>query len=195
MRPVTSPTPARAPLPPLTLVLGGAESGKSVHAERLAEARDGPLLYIATAEPLDEEMTARVARHRARRGPRWRTREVPLALPEAIRAADAETAAVLVDCLTLWLANLMGAERDPAREAEALAAALARTAAPVILVSNEVGLGIVPENPLARRFREHAGRLNRAFAAAADRVDFLAAGIPLALKSPGAAPSMESNAI
>ncbi len=178
-----STSPGRV-LPGLTLVLGGAESGKSVHGEHLAESTAGPLLYIATAEAGDGEMADRIARHRARRGSRWRTVEVPLALADAIENAGDGLTAILVDCLTLWLANLMGAERDSAVAADDLVRALGRAPAPVIVVSNEVGLGIVPENALARRFREVAGRLNRHVAAAADRVDFLAAGIPLALKSP-----------
>ncbi len=173
-----------SPVPPadVTLVLGGAESGKSLHAERLAAAAGAPLLYIATAEAGDGEMADKIARHRERRGACWQTLEVPLALPDALIAAEAGTAAILVDCLTLWLANLMAAERDLDAASAALVAALARAPAPVILVSNEVGLGIVPDNPLARRFREAAGRLNAQIAAAADRVDFLAAGLPLTLK-------------
>ena len=182
MRRMNEAKPSAVPPADVTLVLGGAESGKSLHAERLAETSGAPLLYIATAEAGDGEMADKIARHRERRGDRWHTLEVPLALPDALAAAEAETAAILVDCLTLWLANLMAAERDLDAAGRALVAALARARAPVILVSNEVGLGIVPDNPLARRFREAAGRLNARIAAAADRVDFLAAGLPLTLK-------------
>lgn len=164
----------------ITLILGGARSGKSRLAEELAAARAGELLYIATAEAWDDEMRARIAEHRARRGGRWRTLEAPLDLAPAIAAAGAGV--VLVDCLTLWLSNLMHAERDVAAETNALLSALQAAKAPVLLVSNEVGLGIVPENALARAFRDHQGRLNQAVAAAADQVIFMAAGLPLVMK-------------
>lgn len=164
------------------LVLGGARSGKSRYAQARAEALPGPLLYIATAQALDEEMADRIARHRADRGPRWSTRDVPLDLPAAIRAEAAPGGVLLVDCLTLWTSNLLFAERDLDRETEALADAVADAAGPVLLVANEVGLGIVPDNALARRFRDAAGRLNQAIAAAADEVQFVAAGLPLRLK-------------
>jgi adenosyl cobinamide kinase/adenosyl cobinamide phosphate guanylyltransferase len=139
-----------------------------------------PWLYFATAEPGDSEMRARIAAHRGRRGAEWRTIEVPRALPAAL--ADAPDAAVLVDCLTLWLSNLMLADADIAAETGALEAALRRRAAPTVLVANEVGLGIVPDNALARRFRDAAGLLNQRIAALADRVVLVAAGLPLVLK-------------
>lgn len=164
------------------LVLGGARSGKSRYAQTRAEAHGGALLYIATAQALDAEMEDRIARHVADRGPRWSTRDVPLDLPAAILADAAPERVLLVDCLTLWTSNLMFAERDLDAETEALARAVARATGPVILVANEVGLGIVPDNALARRFRDAAGRLNQAIAAVADEVQFIAAGLPLQLK-------------
>lgn len=166
------------------LILGGARSGKSRYAEALVEGQPGRCLYLATAEPGDAEMAARIAQHQARRGPRWRTVEAPLDLAGTLERLAAPDAAVLVDCLTLWLSNLMGAARDIEAESAALAAALGRLAGPVVLVSNEVGQGIVPDNPLARRFRDHAGRLHQRVAEQADAVAFLVAGLPLALKPP-----------
>ncbi len=171
----------------VALVLGGARSGKSSLAQRLAEGCGAPLLYLATGEPRDEEMAARIARHREERGPAWETQEEPVALSEAISAAQGRYQAVLVDCLTLWLSNLL--LQDPDEEAleralEGLLTVLAQTKSPVILVSNEVGLGIVPDNPLARRFRDLAGRLNQRLAALADLVVLVAAGLPLVLKRP-----------
>ena len=171
---------------PVTLVLGGARSGKSRLAEEmtsraLAAGCQGAV-YIATAEPGDAEMRERIERHKSRRDRRWRTVEEPLELPGALsRNADAGTA-VMIDCLTLWLGNLMAAGRDDGEAAQALLAALSRAPGPVVLVSNEVGLGIVPENALARSFRDRAGRLNQAVAAAVDRVVFVAAGLPITLK-------------
>ncbi|WP_447765168.1 bifunctional adenosylcobinamide kinase/adenosylcobinamide-phosphate guanylyltransferase [Sphingopyxis panaciterrae] len=164
------------------LILGGARSGKSRHAQSLAEAFDGALLYIATGEAFDAEMAERIARHRADRGPRWTTHEIPLALPAAIAASSSARRLVLVECLTLWTSNLMHADRDIDTDISSLVDALDRAAGPVILVSNEVGLGIVPDNALARRFRDAAGRMNQAVAAAAQRVSFVAAGLPLRLK-------------
>ena len=163
-----------------TLILGGARSGKTTHALRLAEASTGGLVMIATAQALDDEMTERIARHQAERGPRWRTLEAPLDPAGALAQVRADEAAV-VDCLTLWVSNLMFAEQDIERETKTLVAALAGRE--VILVSNEVGLGIVPDNALARRFRDEAGRLNQRIAAAVERVLFIAAGLPLVLKS------------
>jgi adenosylcobinamide kinase/adenosylcobinamide-phosphate guanylyltransferase len=169
----------------LRLIIGGARSGKSAHAQALAEReaalRGGAPVMIATAEALDDEMGERIARHRAERGPRWRTLETPLEVAPALSALRAEDCAV-VDCLTLWLSNLMFAERDLEAATEALLAAAARAAGEVIFVSNEVGMSIVPENALARRFRDEAGRLNRRAAERADRVTVMFAGIPLALK-------------
>ena len=172
-----APPPAR-----ITLVLGGARSGKSTHAEALLDDHAGPRLYIATAQARDDEMAARIAAHRARRGLSWRTVEAPLALAETLEAESRPGAALLVDCLTLWLSNLMEAGRDIAAETQRLVACLGRLEGRTVLVSNEVGLGIVPENATARAFRDHAGRLNQAVAQAAGRVVFVAAGLPLTLK-------------
>ena len=165
----------------IILITGGARSGKSARAESRAHGFAGPPFYIATAEALDAEMRERIAQHRARRGNGWIEREAPLALAEALEATDGDGAR-LVDCLTLWLSNLLHAERDWSQEATRLAATLARQSSPVILVSNEVGLGIVPDNALARLFRDAAGRLNQLIAQAADEVEFVVAGLPMRLK-------------
>ncbi|WP_242138321.1 bifunctional adenosylcobinamide kinase/adenosylcobinamide-phosphate guanylyltransferase [Sphingomonas sp. TREG-RG-20F-R18-01] len=164
-----------------TLFLGGARSGKSGLAQRSIEQCAGPLTYLATAEAGDAEMIDRIARHRADRGPRWRTVECPVRLPEAIRAVG--TGAILVDCLTLWLSNLMLADLDIARYTRELLTALADTPLPVAIVTNEVGLGIVPDHPLGRAFRDAAGRLNQAVAAQVDVAYFVAAGLVLPLQS------------
>jgi adenosylcobinamide kinase / adenosylcobinamide-phosphate guanylyltransferase len=171
-----------SPLPRLTLVLGGARSGKSRYAESLVETAARAGLYLATAEARDDEMRERIRRHRARRGAHWSTIEEPLALGERLRREANAERPIVVDCLTLWLANLLEAARDVERESAALLEALAAPAGPIVLVANEVGLGIVPENALARRFRDDAGRLNQAIAARVDRVVFVAAGLPLVLK-------------
>jgi len=170
-------------LPPVTLVLGGARSGKSRHAEALVESAGGDCVYVATATAGDEEMAARIAAHRARRGPQWTTVEAPLDLVDALHRECRAGRAVLVDCLTLWLSNLLGAARDPAAESARLIAALPALGGPVIFVSNEVGLGVVPDNALARAFVDHAGRLHQDLAAAAQSVVYLTAGLPLPLKS------------
>lgn len=167
-------------LPRLTLVLGGARSGKSRHAEALVTALPPPWAYIATAQALDEEMKARVAEHRARRAAGWQTLEAPRDLAGAL--AEAAGQPVLVDCLTLWLTNLILADLPLEPEVQRLEEALAQATAPVVLVANEVGLGIVPENALARRFRDEAGRLNQRLAVRAERVVFLVAGLPLTVK-------------
>jgi adenosylcobinamide kinase/adenosylcobinamide-phosphate guanylyltransferase len=167
--------------PRLTLILGGARSGKSRHAEALTESRPPPWRYIATAQPLDDEMAERIARHRARRPDGWITREAPLDLAGALgEAPDGQP--VLIDCLTLWLTNLVLGGGDPEAEASRLTAALAAPRGPWVAVANEVGLGIVPENPLARRFRDAAGRLNQAVAEQADQVLFMVAGLPMRVK-------------
>jgi adenosylcobinamide kinase/adenosylcobinamide-phosphate guanylyltransferase len=172
----------------LTLVLGGARSGKSRHAEGLVEASGLARFYVATAQALDPEMTERIRHHRERRaGAGWITVEAPLALAATLADVARPGRAVLVDCLTLWLTNVLlaadeGGGRDVAAEIAALADRLSRLEGPVVLVANEVGLGIVPDNALARAFRDHAGRLNQAVAAAAQRVVFVAAGLPLTLK-------------
>ncbi|MBM3627963.1 MAG: bifunctional adenosylcobinamide kinase/adenosylcobinamide-phosphate guanylyltransferase [Alphaproteobacteria bacterium] len=171
----------------VALVTGGARSGKSAHAEalarRLAGAR-GACTYIATAEAFDDEMRARIAQHRAQRGAGWTTREAPLDLAAAIGEEARPGRVVLVDCLTVWIGNLMHAGRDVAADCAALVAALAAARGPVVLVAREVGLGIVPDNAMAREFRDHAGRLSQAVAAVATHVDLVAAGLPLALKRP-----------
>jgi adenosylcobinamide kinase/adenosylcobinamide-phosphate guanylyltransferase len=165
----------------LTLVLGGARSGKSRYAESLVTACPPPWTYVATAEPLDDEMRARIAEHRARRGADWRTVEAPFDLAEALQRNSAG-GAVLVDCLTLWLTNRMLADADIEEDSARLEAVLSGIAAPVVVVSNEVGLGIVPDNALARRFRDAQGRLNQRIAARADRVVLMVAGLPLVVK-------------
>lgn len=167
--------------PSLTLVLGGARSGKSRHAEGLLAGLVGPRHYLATAEALDAEMAERIARHRADRGADWQTQEVPHDLAAAIRAVP-DGAPLLVDCLTLWLSNRLLRDADLEAESAALLAALARPRGRWILVANEVGFGIVPDNALARRFRDAAGRLNQSVAAAADRVVLVVAGLPLVIK-------------
>ena len=165
------------------LVLGGARSGKSRYAQQRAEAEKGALIYIATGQAFDAEMQERIAHHQADRGDRWRTVEAPLALTDAIRAEAASDRVLLVDCLTLWASNLMLADRDIEAAAVALAACVAQVQGRLILVSNEVGLGIVPDNALARRFRDVAGRINQRIAQAVDEAVFVAAGLPLALKA------------
>ena len=164
------------------LILGGARSGKSRHAEQRAEALPGALVYIATGQALDQEMAERIARHRAERGPRWRTVEAPLELPDMLAQQAGAGRVVLVDCLTLRISNLMQPDRVPEAEGERLAQALIACPGPAILVANEVGLGIVPENALARRVRDAAGRINRRIAEVADEVQFIAAGLPITLK-------------
>jgi adenosylcobinamide kinase / adenosylcobinamide-phosphate guanylyltransferase len=166
----------------ITLVLGGARSGKSRHAEQLALASGRAPVYLASAQALDNEMAQRIAAHRARRGPAWRTVEEPLELVAALRREGAPERIVLVDCLTLWLANLMGAGRDVAAESARLLEALPRLAGPVVLVSNEVGQGIVPDNVTARQFIDHAGLLHQGIAERADAVFFMTAGLPHRLK-------------
>ena len=165
----------------LTLVLGGTRSGKSAYAESLF--RDAPApVYLATGTAGDSEMAERIAFHRARRGARWRTIEEPLDLTGALRRESLPDRPILVDCLTLWLGNLMGYERDIEQAFDGLLAALPDLAGPVVMVSNEVGWGIVPDNALARRFRDHAGTLHQRIAAIAERVVLVTAGLPLILK-------------
>jgi adenosylcobinamide kinase/adenosylcobinamide-phosphate guanylyltransferase len=169
-------------LPAITLVLGGARSGKSRYAEMLVTSAARAGTYIATAEPGDDEMAARIAHHRARRGEFWRTVEAPLDLAAAILAHADPTRPVLVDCLTLWLSNLLGAGRIVEHESEALLGALRDACGPVVLVSNEVGLGLVPETKLGRDFRDAQGRANREVARACDAVVLVAAGLPTLIK-------------
>lgn len=164
------------------LILGGARSGKSRHAQARAEALAGDLVFIATAQAFDAEMSDRIASHQADRGPRWTTVEAPVDLAGAIARHGRADAVLLVDCLTLWTTNLLLADRDIAAATGQLVLAIARAPGPVLFVANEVGLGIVPDNPLARRFRDEAGQVNQAIAAAVDEVLFVAAGLPLRLK-------------
>jgi adenosylcobinamide kinase / adenosylcobinamide-phosphate guanylyltransferase len=164
----------------LTLVIGGARSGKSRYAESLVTALPPPWIYAATGQGLDAEMTARIAAHRARRGAGWTTVEAPRDLAAALTAHA--KAPMLVDCLTLWLSNLMMAEAQIEPEIDRLVQALAEATAPVVLVANEVGSGIVPDNALARRFRDLQGGLNQRIAAQADQVVLVVAGLPLYLK-------------
>jgi adenosylcobinamide kinase / adenosylcobinamide-phosphate guanylyltransferase len=177
-------------LPPVTLVLGGARSGKSRFAESLITATPGLWVYLATGEAGDAEMAARIRHHREQRGEGWITIEETLDLSGALHRAAGEGRAILVDCLTLWVSNLMAAGRDVTAETERLIAALLQVAAPIIFVANEVGLGIVPDNALARAFRDEAGRVNQAVAAAATRVYFVAAGLPLVMKDETAVASV-----
>jgi adenosylcobinamide kinase/adenosylcobinamide-phosphate guanylyltransferase len=164
------------------LVLGGARSGKSRHAESLADNHAGERVYIATAEPGDEEMRLRIAEHRRRRGREWRTIEEPVALAGVLERACTESSFVLVDCLTLWLSNLMMRSIDAGNETKELCRIVPRLAGTLVFVSNEVGLGIVPENELGRRFRDHAGLLNQRVAAVCEDVVVMVAGIALKLK-------------
>ncbi len=170
--------------PSLTLIVGGARSGKSRRAEALIEAVPGPWTYVATAEAFDDEMRDRIDHHRARRDARWRTLDAPRDL-----AATLETIApgtpVLVDCLTLWLTNIMLAGGDVSDECRSLVDILARPTGPWVVVSNEVGSGIVPESALARRFRDEQGRLNQMVASVAGRVELVVAGIPMIVKDLG----------
>ena len=167
-------------VPKLTLVLGGARSGKSRHAEGLIAALPPPWTYVATAEAGDEEMAARIKSHRERRGAQWRTIEAPRELAKALAACG--DGPVLVDCLTLWLSNLMLAEANVEEETAQLEETLAATKGPLVLVANEVGSGIVPSHALGRRFRDMQGVLNQRIAARAERVILMVAGLPLALK-------------
>jgi adenosylcobinamide kinase / adenosylcobinamide-phosphate guanylyltransferase len=165
----------------VVLITGGARSGKSRHAEARARAFPGRPVYIATAEALDAEMAERIAKHRARRGDEWIEREVPLDLTQVLIETDGGGAR-LVDCLTLWLSNLLHAERDWSQAVSDLAHSLSRQRSPVVLVTNEVGLGIVPDNALARTYRDAAGRMNQTIARVAGEVAFVVAGLPLKLK-------------
>ena len=164
----------------LTLVLGGARSGKSRYAETIITALPPPWIYAATGQALDAEMTARIGAHRARRGAGWTTVETPRDLAATLTAHGRTP--VLVDCLTLWLSNLMMADASIDAEFDRLEQALDKATAPVVLVANEVGSGIVPDNALARRFRDLQGVLNQRIAAQADQVVLLVAGLPLFVK-------------
>ena len=173
-----SPTTSHA-----AFVLGGARSGKSRFAEALITDTGLERHYVATGRAWDDEMRARILQHRATRGELWTTHEEPLELVERLEAIDGEGRAILIDCLTLWVTNLMmETERNIAADFAALAEFLPRARARLVFVSNEVGLGIVPENRMAREFRDHAGRLHQMIAAAAAEVYFIAAGLPLKMK-------------
>lgn len=177
----------------IELILGGARSGKSGYAAQRATASGLPVTFIATAQACDDEMASRIARHRAERPRDWRTVETPLELTAALRAEAAHDRCLLVDCLTLWLSNMLLAGRED--EIEALITTLPDLPGRLILVSNEVGFGIVPENALARRFRDEQGRLNQKIAALAERVTLVVAGLALELKCPpGAASPSPSRA-
>ncbi len=174
------------PLPAISLILGGARSGKSTLAEIWVEAeakrRNTQATYIATGQAWDKEMEERVALHQERRGTIWQTVEEPLKVAELLPTLPTKQP-ILFDCLTLWITNHLLAEHDLDAEIDTLLNALQQAPAPVVCVSNEVGLGIVPDNALSRRFRDAQGRLNQKVAAIADRVVFVAAGLPMVLKS------------
>ncbi len=165
----------------IILITGGARSGKSRRAEARARSFPGQPVYVATAEALDAEMIERIAKHRIRRGKDWIEREVPLDLAQTLIETDGGGAR-LVDCLTLWLSNLLHSERDWSHEVTHLADTLSRQRSPVVIVTNEVGLGIVPDNALARTFRDAAGITNQTIAGVADEVEFVVAGLPMKLK-------------
>lgn len=169
----------------LYFITGGARSGKSSYAERIAEARSGRRAYLATAMALDAEMVERIEAHRIRRGSRWETFEEPLAVADLLKKLSGRYETVLIDCLTLWLSNIMAhsaGDEDIERRVEELLSAFREFKGACIVVSNEVGLGIVPDNPLARRFRDLAGVVNQRVANAADEAYFMASGIPMRLK-------------
>lgn len=168
--------------PRVMLITGGARAGKSRYAERLMTARPARHAVIATGTPGDAEMAERIARHKAERDKSWDVIEQPISIRSAIRNAARPDRIVLVDCLTLWISNLMAEGRELENEIQGLVGTLQTAAGPVIVVSNEVGLGIVPDNALARAFRDNLGRANQAVAATADCAVFMAAGIPLVLK-------------
>jgi len=176
------PAPPHPALPRLTLVLGGARSGKSRHAEGLITAHAPPWIYVATAQAFDEEMTERIAHHKAIRAEGWQTLETTRDLAGVVRTHADSTTPMLIDCLTLWLSNVMLADMDVPAACADLINTLSTARGPIVAVSNEVGLGIVPDNTLARAFRDAQGRLNQEIAAVADRVILMAAGLPLTLK-------------
>ncbi|MDG3039747.1 bifunctional adenosylcobinamide kinase/adenosylcobinamide-phosphate guanylyltransferase [Roseicyclus marinus] len=164
------------------LITGGARSGKSQLAERMTLGLGDPAIYIATAEAFDAEMEDRIARHRARRGPEWTTVNAPLDLVGALRDSDGQGKPRLVDCVTLWLSNLMLGDHDWEATVAELTDLVPRLSAPVVFVTNEVGSGIVPENALARAFRDAAGLSNQRLAQICDEVWFCVSGLPLKVK-------------
>ncbi len=164
------------------LVIGGTRSGKSRHAEQLAMAHRGQRVYIATADAGDAEMEQRIAQHRARRGDGWLTVEEPLELACALRRQAADETFILIDCITIWLSNLMMDKRDVAAEVEDLCDMVRALPGRICMVSSEVGLGIVPDTPLGRYFRDEAGFANQMLAQEADEVHFIVAGLPMRLK-------------
>ncbi|MBA4047621.1 MAG: bifunctional adenosylcobinamide kinase/adenosylcobinamide-phosphate guanylyltransferase [Sphingomonas sp.] len=166
----------------MTFILGGARSGKSRHAQIMAEAMAGQLIYIATAQPFDDEMADRIARHRRDRDDRWQTIDAPIELAAAVRTQGVSDNIVLVDCLTLWMSNIMLSGADVDAAIDELVEALRALPVPGIIVSNEVGLGIVPDNAMARQFRDHTGRLHQRIAEIADRVEWMVAGLSLRMK-------------
>jgi adenosylcobinamide kinase / adenosylcobinamide-phosphate guanylyltransferase len=186
---MTEQAAASAPRTRSVLVLGGARSGKSAYAQSLAEAHSPDRLYLATAAAGDDEMAARIARHQADRGQGWTTVEEPIEIAAALLKHAQPTRVVLVDCLTLWLSNVVLAGRDPGPAVTALAGTMAELPGPVIFVSNEVGMGIVPDHKLGRDFRDWQGRANQKIGAVCDAVIFVAAGLPLQLK-PAPTPSV-----
>lgn len=164
-----------------TFILGGARSGKSRHAEMLIENFPAPWMYVATAQAFDDEMRERILHHRARRSQEWKTIDAPLDLSGALTQVPQERP-ILIDCLTLWLTNIMLAERDIESEIAKLLVSFSQRRGPMVVVSNEVGLGIVPDNALARKFRDVAGRLNQSVAAQARHVLFMVSGLPMIVK-------------
>jgi adenosylcobinamide kinase/adenosylcobinamide-phosphate guanylyltransferase len=167
----------------LTFITGGARSGKSARAQALAERHTGELVYLATAQAFDDEMTDRITRHQMDRGPRWRTVECAIDLPDAILREAGDDRVLLVDCLTLWTSNLLLNGLDFSEASKCLLDALSAARSPVIVVSNEVGMGIVPENALGRQFRDMAGRLNQDVAAMADCAELVVSGLVVPLKT------------
>lgn len=172
-------------LPRRSLILGGANSGKSAYAEKLCDESGLPKFYIATAQAFDDEMQAKITRHKARRGPEWSSVEAPLELASAVLTIPTN-AVVLLDCVTLWLSNQLLAEADMEAVCDDLLSALKQSAASIIVVSNEVGQGIVPETSLGRRFRSLQGQFNQDLARQSDRVVAVMAGLPMVLKEPKA---------
>ena len=172
-----------AEFPHLTLVLGGASSGKSLWAEGLVLSSNRSPVYLATAEPSDREMSEKIVRHQERREENWQLIESPIDLAPYFKTVSSDHV-ILLDCLTLWLSNLMMAEKNVDFEITNLLESIANCSAPVVCVSNEIGLGMVPDNTLGRRFRDWQGQINQRFAAAANAVTFVAAGLPLVLKAP-----------